>query len=332
MNKILFPLFICLLIGTTLLFAEEGNEHDHAKEHSSQEEGSAKEHDDHEDRGDEDEEGFVEISKEKVASAGIEISKVKRGFLTQELVFPGEVAINGDLLVHVAPRFEGTLKKVAKHIGEEVKKDDLLATVQSNSSLTLYEIKAETDGVVIDKDAAVGEFVTSDKAIFTIANFDTVWINAAINSQDLASVKKGQQVKIVSKATQVTSEGVIEYIRPTLSETTRTALARIVLDNKDGKWLPGMFVNVELNFKSQEQEFLIPIESAVFMNNEYVAFIEGTSPDGEYGFQKKDIEIGISNKEEIHIISGLNENDLVASGETFILKAELGKGSAEHCH
>lgn len=275
---------------------------------------------------------FIEITKEKATKAGITLTKARKGFLSKRLVFPGEVAVNGDLLVHVAPRFEGTLKKVAKHIGEKVKKNDLLATVQSNTSMSLYEIKAETDGVVIDKDAAVGEFVTSDKAIFTIANFDTVWINVAIHSHDLATVKIGQKVRIISKSVNIVGDGMIEYIRPTLSEATRTALARIVIDNKEGKWLPGMFVNVELNVQNDEQGILIPSESAVFLNNEYVAFTQGFSHDGEYGFEKKDIKVGFDNGQEIQVVAGLSENEIIASGETFLLKAELGKSSAEHSH
>jgi len=310
MSRFLFLLITCItFLVTSFSFAED--EHGHE---------------------DNQEEGFVEISVEKTNKAGISISEVTKGKFKNKLTLPGEVAVNGDLLVHVSPRFEGTLKKVAKHIGEKVKKDDILAIVQSNNSLSIYEIKGESDGVVIDKDASVGEFVTTDKSIFTIANFDTVWVNAAIHTHDLHLVKEGTSVRISSKATNVSQDGVIEYIRPTLSETTRTALARIMLNNHEGKWLPGMFVNVSLNTESNTTSLLIPSESAVFIDNEYIVFIESTAPDGDYGFELRDIEIGRDNGTEVEIISGLKAGERVASGETFILKAELGKGSAEHSH
>ena len=105
-----------------------------------------------------------------------------------------------------------------------------------------------------------------------------------------------------------------------------------MLNNHEGKWLPGMFVNVSLNTESTTSSLLIPSESAVFIDNEYVAFIEATAPDGEYGFEQRDIRIGRDNGTEIEVISGLKAGESIASGETFILKAELGKGSAEHDH
>ena len=366
MNKILLTIMACTaLIWPTVSFAEEGHNHDHGKEHSSQtehldsdhhkghdhgkEDGSEKDHEghehdeehgakedhdghDHAEHGDEHDEGFVEIPEKKAEKAGITTSKVIKGNLDQTLVLPGEVTINGDLLVHVAPRFEGTIKKVAKHVGEDVKKGDLLATVQSNESLAIYEIKAETDGIVIDKDASQGEFATNDKVLFTIANFDTVWVNAAVHTNDLVSVKKGLTATVRSKTTNTTQTGTIHYVRPTLNENTRTALARIVLDNPNRKWLPGMFVNVSLNRSSSHSNLLIPSESAVFVENEYVAFVKATAPDGGQGFEKRDITIGQNNGEQVEVLSGLKLGETVASGETFILKAELGKGSAEHSH
>lgn len=311
-------IFHGVLISTSLAYAETEHNHEHEEN----------DHDDHKHGSEE----FIEISRDKAKRAGITTSKVTRGNLEQIIVLPGEVTVNGDSLVHISPRFEGTLRKVAKHIGEQVKKGDLLATVQSNESLSIYEITSQTDGVVIDKDASLGEFVTNSKVLFTIANFDTVWVNVAVHPNEIISVKKGLSATVTSKATKATQRGIIDYVRPTLSETTRTALARIVLDNSENKWLPGMFVNVTLNLSSRNTMLLIPSESAVFMDNEYVAFVKATSVDGDEGFQKKDITIGRDNGSHVEVLSGLNQDQVVASGETFILKAELGKESVEHDH
>jgi cobalt-zinc-cadmium efflux system membrane fusion protein len=313
---------------------QHDHDHDHHQDHDDHKAHDEHEHSDHSGHahGDEHEEGFVEIPEAKADKAGITSSKVIRGDLSQRIVLPGEVAVNGDSLVHIAPRFAGTLKKVKKQIGEKVNVGDLLATVQSNESLSQYEIKSDTAGVIIDKDASVGEFVTSDKVIFTVANFDTVWVNAAVHTKDLSSLKEGLLASVESKTIKLSQSAKIDYIRPTLSEITRTALVRIVLDNSNGKWLPGMFVSVTIDKPSPATKLLIPIESAVFVENEYIAFVKGTSPDGESGFEKRDIRIGEDDGVSVEVLHGLQEGENVASGETFILKAELGKGSAEHSH
>ena len=93
-----------------------------------------------------------------------------------------------------------------------------------------------------------------------------------------------------------------------------------------------MFVNVSLKLPSSEKTLVIPSDSVVFLDNEYKVFIESKLPDGDTGFKAVDIEIGRENTEETEVLKGLKLGQLVASGKTFILKAELGKGSAGDDH
>jgi len=337
MKDLLILLFLALFIFTIPAYGQNHEGHDHS---SHAEHGDRKEevkhqddkHPEHEDHGDGEQAQFVELSSEAAKKAGIKIVKVERSAFNEILSFPGEIAVNGDNLVHVAPRFEGTIKKVLKQVGQSVQIGDILATVQSNQSLASYNIEAESTGVVIDKDASAGEFITNSKSIFTIANFDTVWVNVAINVKDLTSIKKDYEATISSKSINLSQKAKINYIRPTLSETTRTALARIVLDNKEKKWFPGMFVNVTVMLPSSEKALVIPSSSVVFIDNEYKVFVKSKLPDGDSGFQAVDVEVGRDNTEYAEILNGLKAGQEIASGKTFILKAELGKGSAGHDH
>ena len=273
-----------------------------------------------------------ELPVDKFRNTALRTTSVTEGSFQESIILPGEIAINGDSLIHIAPRFEGTLKKVNKHVGEEVKVGDVLAIVQSNQSLSTYEIKADGSGLVIDKDASVGEFVTNDKVIFTIANFDTVWVNAAVYSTELSRIKSGLAALVYSKSTNYSGRGTISYIRPTLNESTRTAQARIVLKNPEKKWFPGMFVRVSLEDSSKEQSLLIPSESALFIENEYVAFVQSKGSSGELFYRARDIKVGRDNGKVIQVLGGLEEGELVASGDTYLLKAELGKESSSHSH
>jgi cobalt-zinc-cadmium efflux system membrane fusion protein len=313
----------------------DGKHVDHGAHENDGKRGEHRKHDEHgahDEHGDGEDSDGVELPKEAARKAGITLSIATEKAFSEIVSLPGEIAVNGDSIVHLAPRFEGTLTKVFKHVGEEVRAGETLAIVQSNQSLASYTIKAASSGVVIDKDASLGEFVTNSKIIFTIANFETVWVNAAVQITDLSSLQKGMNATVVSKLTKLSQEGTVDYIRPTLSEGTRTALARIVLDNKHRRWLPGMFVSVTARRSSKEKILIIPSESAVFVDNEYVAFVKSNTPDGDYAFERREIEVGRDNGDEIEVIKGLSAGEIVASGETFILKAELGKGSTGHSH
>ena len=326
---LLLALILFSLLQPGICAAED--DHHHHEVHDSAHNGHTEEaHDKH--KNENELPTFIEISPQMAKESGVIISKVKRDTIVEEVSLPGEISVNGNTLVHIAPRFPGTLKIVAKQIGEKVRVGDLLAKIQSNESLSLYEIKSEIDGTIIDKDSAAGEFVTNEKIIFTIANFDTVWVNAAVYTNQIGLVKKGQQVIVESKSNNLTQVGTIDYIRPTLSESTRTALARVVLQNNEKKWFPGMFVNVKTKVPSTKAALLIPSESAVFLDNAYVAFIPGESPDGHNGFEIRPIKVGKDNGQTVEVIEGLEKGLSIASGNTYILKAELGKGSAEHSH
>ena len=58
----------------------------------------------------------------------------------------------------------------------------------------------------------------------------------------------------------------------------------------------------------------------------------GVFVEDEDGFEKRDVVLGVSDDDMIEIVSGVAPGDKVVVGNSFILKAELGKGEAEHVH
>jgi cobalt-zinc-cadmium efflux system membrane fusion protein len=315
----LLSILTFFLLSSACLAEEHGGEDDH-----------------HETKGDShaghEDEKIFEFSWEKAEEEGVTVAKAGPAMLHHKLKLYGEVALNGDSIVHVVPRFPGTLQKVTKHLGESVKAGDLLAIVQSNESLTPYEIRAEIDGTVIDKDATRGEFVSNDKELFVIANLDNIWINVAIPSQSISKIHVGTSVNVISESMSINERAQIDYVRPILSEETRTALARIILDNQEAKWSPGMFVSIEALADPQEVLLAVPAESIVLIENKATTFLRAKSEDGDQGFEVRQVKVGKSDGRMTEILDGLEAGEDVASGETFILKAQLGKGAAEHSH
>ncbi len=285
----------------------------------------------HEDE-DEHPSGLVELDWATAAKEGVIIVRAGPGAIRNMLSLNGEVSLNGDTIVHVSPRFPGVVKRVEKNLGDSVKAGALLAVIQSNESLTTYEIRAEVDGTIIEKDATRGEFVRDDKVLFIIADLASVWINAAVYPDDLQKVSIGSEVLISSRSVEGGAQAVISYLRPSLSELTRTALVRMVVPNADRKWLPGMFVRADVLSDPAPVPLAIPTSAIKRIANEYVVFVKSKAPDGDEGFERREVEAGGSDGEWTEILSGLKPGEEVAAGNTFILKAELGKGSAAHEH
>lgn len=138
----------------------------------------------------------VEMSDAKVAAAGIEVVAASKGTLRDALQLNGILQPNQEALVQVTPRFPGVVREIKKRIGDQDEKGELLAKIESNQSLTVYEMRAPIAGTVIDRQISLGEYASEQKPAFTVADISTVWVDLSVYRRDLPRVKLGDTVLI----------------------------------------------------------------------------------------------------------------------------------------
>lgn len=280
----------------------------------------------HEEEGHE--EKNVRISDEEMKEFGIELATAGPGRLTQHVDVTGEIVVDPTRLAHIVPRFSGIVKEVNKHIGDKVKKGEVLAIIESNESLTPYKVTSLIDGTVIDMHLARGELISDESHAFTVADLSLVWAKLNIYQKDLTKVKVGQDVLISALDGAVQTHGEISYISPIVDEETRTVAARVVLDNSNGMWKPGLFINGKIKVKDVVVPIRAPKTALQTIDNETVIFVKkGNS------FYPQPVKIGKENSHAVEIISGLREGDIYVAKGGFTLKSELSKeafGDDEH--
>src|SRR6202011_2178896 len=193
----------------------------------------------------------VVLSDAKVASAGIELAKASPGVLRDSLLLNGMIQPNQESLVQVTPRFPGIVRDVRKRIGDRVQKGDVLAIVESNQSLTPYELKAALAGTVIDRQTTLGEFDSEQKPAFVIADLSTVWVDFSVYRRDLKRVNIGDQVVIDPADGGPAIEAKVSYLRPVGSSDTQSALARAVVPNSEQRLRPGLFITGRLTLSAK---------------------------------------------------------------------------------
>ena len=135
--------------------------------------------------------------------------------------------------------------------------------------------------------------------------------------------------KVVVKATAFDSkaEGSISYVGALLGQDTRTAKARVTLANPKMAWRPGLFVNIEVVSSEAEVPVSVLTEAIQTLGDKSVVFIK--VPDG---FVAQPVTLGRSDGKFIEVVSGMKAGTPYAASGSFVLKSELGKGSAEHSH
>ena len=196
-----------------------------------------------------------------------------------------------------------------------------------SGALNRYEIRAPFDGMVVEKHIALGEAVKEDASIFTISDLSTVWAEIIVPAQDLNVIRVGEKVTIRATVFDSTASGTVSYIGALIGEQTRTAKARVTLLNPQMAWRPGLFINVEI--VSSETDVPVAVSSDAVQNVNDKPTIFARVPEG---FIAQPVTTGLSDGKIVEIVKGLKPGTQYAAAGSFAIKAELGKGSAEHAH
>ena len=304
---VLSRLFFLVLTVNILLIAC-------SKETTQKDEGLA-DHEEHQEQ-------IVQLSDQQLEEFGIELGVVGPDKLHIEKELSGEIVIEPDRLAHIVPRFPGIVKEVWKHIGDKVKKGEVLAIIESNESLSNYEVKSLIAGTVTDKHLTLGEVIIDESHAFTITDLSSVWANLSVYQKDLPYIKIGQKVIISAGSDSPETTGKISYISPLLDEATRTATARVVLSNPEGHWRPGLFITGHVEIDAEEVDIVIPKTALENIGDQKVVFIQTPA-----GFVAQPVTLGKSSRTHVEVRSGISHGQKFVVKGGFTLKAELAKSS-----
>ncbi|RFP08192.1 MULTISPECIES: efflux RND transporter periplasmic adaptor subunit [unclassified Duganella] len=198
----------------------------------------------------------------------------------------------------------------------------------AGAELNRLELRAPFDGVVMEKHLALGEALKEDAAVFTISDLSGVWAEIAVPPKDLALVRVGETVVVKASAFDAQASGKITYVGSLLGEQTRTAKARVALANPDRAWRPGLFVSVDvLSGQADAAAVTVLADAIQTVEDKPVVFVKVAG-----GFRAQPVLPGRSDGKRTEILKGLAAGAQYAAAGSFVLKAELGKDSAEHAH
>lgn len=193
--------------------------------------------------------------------------------------------------------------------------------------LSLLTLRAPFDGVIVEKHIALGEALADSANIFTVADLRTVWAEFTLTAKDIGAVRVGESARITAAGSEGSAAGKVSYVGSLLGQQTRTATARITLDNPAGAWRPGLFVNVDVVTDTSRAAVTVLAEAVQTIGSTPTVFVEVHG-----GFAPVPVRIGRTAGNRVEILTGLDAGTRYAARNAFVLKAEQGKASAEHAH
>jgi len=280
---------------------------------------------------DDDNTTHIVLTGEQLNDFGIKTEIAGNANLGVEIMLPGEIRLNEESMAHIAPRYPGIVKAVNKRLGDKIEENEVLAILESIETLVEFELKSLVAGTIIEKHITLGESLETGDTAFLVADLSEVWADISVYQKDLPYLNKGQKVIITAGHGIEPATTEIHYLGPIVSEETRNGLARVFLPNVDGRWKPGMFITAQVKTEIVKVSLAVKKSAIQQLDNKQVIFVETS-----VGFEKREVTPGRSDLIFVEILSGLEQGETYVSERSFVLKAQLLKGTidpeAGHAH
>jgi cobalt-zinc-cadmium efflux system membrane fusion protein len=193
--------------------------------------------------------------------------------------------------------------------------------------LRRQEVRAPMAGRVVERKVDLGMAVGRDNLeteLFVIVDLDRVWVELAVSPTDLPAVKEGQPVSIAARGIAEKAEGKVMFITPLVDKESRAARVVAEVANESGAWRPGSFVTAAVATGEQAVSIAVPTNAIQTIGAGKAVFVRTTE-----GFEKRAVVTGRSDDRLAEVLTGLKAGETIAVTNTFLLKAEFLKSSAE---
>ena len=186
-------------------------------------------------------------------------------------------------------------------------------------SLENMIIRAPFDGTVLTKNAEVGEIVapfgastTSRAAVVTIADMNSLMVEADVSESNIEKIKQGQDCEITLDSNPGKRyQGYVFKIVPTADRSKATVLVKVAFKSYDSSVLPEMSAKVSFLSEKTKQEDQTPVLTLSLsaiedLDGKKIVYIV---PDDKA--VQKEITTGRLFGSYVEIISGLEEGEKI---------------------
>ncbi len=257
-------------------------------------------------------EGRIEEADEQVAFTRKEYARAQKlfegGAIPEKQMLAAELAAK-----QAETRLENA--RAAKAEYEQARKP--------GESIRRTPIRSPLTGVIIRSDFAPGQQVDPAKSLLTIADFDTVWVEAPVHEQELPEIGKAAHAQIIPAGTPGRGyTGQRVWSGQVVDPQNRTVPIMFAVNNRNRVLKLGMSAEVRIPRHSSTSRLVVPRSALVSQGATSFVFCE-TSRNV---FERRTVTTGPSDASEVAILEGLQEGDRVVAQGAQSLLGESSKG------
>nr|WP_312578596.1 HlyD family efflux transporter periplasmic adaptor subunit [Sedimentibacter sp.] len=230
----------------------------------------------------------------------------------------------------IISKIGGKVKTVKVENGEYINKGDIVATMESDDiELQIAEqqniieknqsqlndltegdtVYSPMKGTVLQVDVSGEEVVDRNTVLMTVADLENMEVVLDVDELDITKITLGQQAIITTdvfkdesftgKVTKISMEG-------QTNNGVTTYKVTIHLDDRKSL-MSGMNVDIEILSDERNNVIVVPIDAIHKLDGEYMVTIK----DKEGNKSDVKVELGLANKDNVEIVNGVEEGDVV---------------------
>jgi len=175
-------------------------------------------------------------------------------------------------------------------------------------------VRAPQDGIVYSLPVRQGQYVNQGDLLLQVANLSKVQVRGFVDEPDIGRLQKGQKVAMTWDAIPGrTWEGTLTHVPTTviLHGTRTVGEITCEIDNRDGKLLPN--INVNVSILTAREDNALTVSREAMHQEDHVHFVYQIV-DGK--LKRVNVETAVFNLTRIQVTKGLEDGAEVALGSS----------------
>lgn len=307
---------LLIIILSTLILFSCNNKTDVHNEEKSEEHNHA-----HDERNSDE----VVLTKNQEELVGVSVDVVKKRDFENKKEFPAEIVYNPSGIITEYSPISGKVVKLNFEYGSRVTKDKVIAVIENPQNMgQRFEFKASSSGMITKKMVNVGQWIESGTQICEINNSDIDGV-IRLYSDELKYLKRGQEVEFFNDNYKL--KGKIYMISPYLDPLTKTIEARAKLIVNENIIPVNSFVTAKV-IVGTKKAIVIPRTAVLNEDDHYIVYVKKND-----AYEKRIVDIGLKDKDNVEIVGGLYEGELVVTNGAYQIKnSSFGSSEGGHEH
>lgn len=223
-------------------------------------------------------------------------------------------------------RYNGFLKAAeAKLVLYGLTKTQISQLSETKLAKERITFLAPANGIVTEIKAAEGQYVSEGSTLYKIENIQSLWLEAELYPTEASLVKMGDLIDVrITGFESLETKAKIVFLSPEYRANSQITIMRAVMENHQLNFKPGMQAQVFFNHSSQKA-LSIPVDAVIRDEKGTHVFVQTEANT----FEPRMIQTGMESFEQVEVISGLKEGEMIVASGAYLLYSEfiLKKGS-----